>query len=455
MEAGSFSLIFLLLGLVIGSLCTWLVAKFRFAAGQNLPVIPGENYVPREAYEALKEQSENFRKELKSKDEDLIALEKRLASRERDILYLEEKLAAWQQDFKQLQQKAHSEFENIASRLLEEKSQKFTAQNERNLNDLLHPLRERIREFGQDIERRFTEEAKDKVSLKKEIDALRLLNLQLSTDAQNLATALKGDAKFQGDWGEFQLELLLEKAGLVKDMHYLVQPSFKDENGQDKRPDFIIHLPEGKHLIIDSKVSLKAYEEFYKAEDQEMKTKHLQDHIASIRNHLRDLNSKNYQHLYQINSPDYLLMFIPIDPAFSVAIQQDSKLFLDALDKNIVIVTTTTLLATMRTVSYIWRQERQKRNVLEIARQSGLLYDKFVGFMDDLKEIGQRLDHAQAAWHGAMNKLSSSTKYGDTLIGRAQRIKELGAKTSKSLPKELLNDLEETINDETNELKSL
>lgn len=455
MEESSLSLIFLLLGLVIGSLCTWLIAKFRFAAVLQSQTGQSENYVPREAFESLKEQAETYRKELKSKDEDLIALEKGLSSRERDILYLEEKLATWQKDFEQLQHKAHSEFENIASRLLEEKSQKFTVQNERKLNDLLQPLRERIREFGQDIERRFTEEAKDKVSLKKEIDSLRMLNLQLSSDAQNLATALKGDSKFQGDWGEFQLEILLEKAGLVKDMHYLVQPSFKDENGQDKRPDFIIHLPEGKHLIIDSKVSLKAYEEFYKAEDEELKAKHLQDHLTSIRSHLRDLNNKNYQHLYQINSPDYLLMFIPIDPAFSVAVQQDSKLFLDALDKNIVIVTTTTLLATMRTVSYIWRQERQKRNVLEIARQSGLLYDKFVGFMDDLKEIGQRLDHAQNAWHGAMNKLSSSTKYGDTLIGRAQKIKELGAKTSKSLPKELLDDLDEIINEDTNELKSL
>jgi DNA recombination protein RmuC len=447
----SLCLLFLLLGLVIGSLAAWLVAKFRFVAQYISLEALHAKYTSRESFDSLCEQNDLLRNELKIKTEDLVSLEKALSSKERDILYLEEKLETWKADFEKLQSKAHTEFENIASRLLEEKSKKFTDQNQRQLNDLLHPLRERIREFGQDIERRFTEEAKDKVSLKKEIDSLRLLNQQLSNDAQSLANALKGDAKFQGDWGEHQLEILLEKAGLVRDMHYVMQPSFKDENGQDKRPDFIIHLPEDKHLIVDSKVSLKAYEQFYQADNEELKNQFLQDHLVSIRNHLRDLGSKNYQHLYQINSPDYLLMFIPIEPAFSVAVQHDSKLFLDALDKNIVIVTTSTLLATMRTVSYIWRQERQKRNVLEIARQSGLLYDKFVGFVDDLKEIGLRLDHAQSALNGAMNKLSESKKYGDTLVGRAERIRELGARASKNLPKELVEDWEDEANGQLDE----
>lgn len=445
----SVCLLFLLLGLVIGSLSAWLIAKFRFASLQISPADLDEKYIPRQTFDAVQQQADALRNDLKTKDEDLIALEKALAGQERDLLYMEEKLETWKTDFEKLQNKAHSEFEIIAGRLLEEKSKKFTDQNSRQLNDLLHPLRERIREFGQDIERRFTEEAKDKVSLKKEIESLKTLNLQLSNDAQSLAAALKGDSKMQGDWGEMQLELLLEKAGLVRDLHFVVQPSFKDENGQDKRPDFIIQLPEEKHLIIDSKVSLKAYEQFYNADDEEVKKQCLQEHLASIRSHLRDLGGKNYQHLYDINSPDYLLMFIPIEPAFAVAVQHDSKLFLDALDKNIVIVTTSTLLATMRTVSYIWRQERQKRNVLEIARQSGLLYDKFVSFVDDLKEVGQRLDHAQSAWHGAMNKLSESKKFGDTLIGRAQRIRELGARASKTLPKELVEDLK----DETNGLE--
>jgi len=273
---------------------------------------------------------------------------------------------------------------------------------------------------------------------------LKVLNLQLSGDAQNLASALKGDSKTQGDWGEFQLELLLEKAGLLKGTHYYTQPSFKDENGSDKRPDFIIQLPEGKHLIVDSKVSLTAYEKYFNAEDASKKSKFLKEHVDSIRGHIKDLSGKNYQHLYQINSPDYLLLFVPIEPAFAAALLHDSKLFLYALDNNIVIVTTSTLLATMRTVSYIWRQERQKKNVLEIARQSGLLYDKFVGFVEDLQDMGQRLDQAQASYHGAMNKLSDSKKYGDTLIGRAEKIKELGAKATKSLPEEFLEEEEDS-----------
>ncbi|MEK7254059.1 MAG: DNA recombination protein RmuC, partial [Bacteroidota bacterium] len=309
---------------------------------------------------------------------------------------------------------------------------------------------ERIREFGQDMDKRFSEEEKDVVSLKKEIDHLRDLNLQLGADARNLATALKGDSKTQGDWGELQLELILEKAGLVRGMHYSVQASFKDEDGQDKRPDFIIHLPENKHLVVDSKVSLTAYEKFFSAADDDSRHRHLQEHLGSLRNHIRDLGGKNYQHLYQINSPDYLLLFVPIEPAFFVAVQNDDRLFLDALDKNIVLVTTTTLLATMRTIAYIWRQERQKKNVLEIARQSGLLYDKFVNFVEDLREVGQRLDHAQTAYHDAMNKLSDSKKFGDTLIGRAQKIKELGAKATKALPKELI-DLPEGESNETDE----
>ncbi|MEO1263802.1 MAG: DNA recombination protein RmuC, partial [Bacteroidota bacterium] len=209
---------------------------------------------------------------------------------------------------------------------------------------------------------------------------------------------------------------------------------------QDRRPDFIINLPEEKHLIVDSKVSLTAYEKFYNATEKEKRKKYIAAHLQSIRSHIKDLNSKKYQYLYEINSPDYLLLFIPIEPAFAVALEHDSKLFLDALDKNIVIVTSSTLLATMRTVSYIWRQEKQKKNVLEIARQSGLLYDKFVGFVNDLNEVGGKLNAAQNAWHAAMNKLSDSKKYGDTLIGRAEKIKKLGAKTSKELPKELLEE---------------
>ncbi|MCU0348020.1 MAG: DNA recombination protein RmuC [Saprospiraceae bacterium] len=440
-------LLFLVLGLIIGALLAWLFVRMKYAGQQLSDTDLQEKYVGRQQHEAALEQTAFLHNELKTKQEDIIFLEKTLSGKERDLLYLEEKLAAWKTDYEQLRQRAQLEFERVANRLLEEKSKKFSDQNEKQLNDLLHPLREKIREFGQDVERRFTDEAKDKVSLKKEIEQLIGLNQQLSLDAKNLTTALKGDSKVQGDWGEMQLEMLLEKAGLVRGTHFVAQTSFKDANGQEKRPDFIIHLPDEKHLIVDSKVSLKAYEKFYNAETEELRGRHLKEHVDSIRQHLKDLSGKNYPQLHQLNSPDYLLMFVPIEPAFAVALQHDNRLFMDALEKNVVIVTSSTLLATMRTVSYIWRQERQKRNVLEIARQSGMLYDKFVAFVEDLREVGSRLDHAQAALNGAMNKLSESKKYGDTLIGRAQKIKELGAKATKSLPADMIAD-EPDLNEE-------
>ncbi len=272
--------------------------------------------------------------------------------------------------------------------------------------------------------------------------------MQLSEDANNLVTALKGDNKLQGDWGEFRLEVLLEKAGLTKDVHYTTQKSYvHHENGKMFRPDFIINLPEGKNLVLDSKVSLKAYEGYFSTDDPAEKEKFLNAHVNSLKTHIKELSAKNYQTLYQINSPDYLLLFVPVEPALSVALQKDAKVFLEALDKNIVIVSTTTLLATLRTVSFIWKQEKQKKNVLEIARQSGLLYDKFCSFTGDLLEVGKRMEQAMTAYDNARRKLRDSTKYGDTLIGRAERIKKLGAKTTKELPVELTEDLpEESLN---------
>jgi DNA recombination protein RmuC len=439
----SLLILLLLLGIVLGALSAWLIAKFKFTSEVISEKELRQKYVSREVHEALQKQEKRLGDDLKEKESEHRAVEKMLASKEQMLLNLEDKLAGREGEFEMQQKRAQLEFENIANRLLEEKSQKFTLQNRQQLGEVLNPLKEKIKEFREDIEKRFLEETKDIVSLKSEIEHLHRLNLQLSSDANKLASALKGDSKVQGDWGEFRLELLLERAGLVKGAHFLVQPSFKDESGKDKRPDFVIRLPEEKHLVIDSKVSLTAYEKYFKADTDKKRAKHLKAHIESIRNHIKDLSSKNYQQLYQINSPDYLLLFIPLEPAFSVALEKDSRLFLDALEKNIVLVTTSTLLATLRTVSYIWKQENQKNNVLEIARQSGLLYDKFVNFVEDLKMIGQRLEGAQNAYDSAMNKLVESKKFGDTLVGRAQKIKELGAKTSKALPKELVDIIED------------
>lgn len=431
-------LLFLLLGFLLGGLFVWLYAKIRLGNGMIDKQALKEEYVLKEVHESLQQQLDLCRDDLFDKETEINSLTGQLSGSKQVVANLEDKLHTLKTEITGLQEQSKLEFENLANRILEEKSKKFTDQNQKQLHDILQPLKENIKAFEDQVEKKFIEETRDRISLKKEIEHLKELNLQLSTDANNLVSALKGDNKTQGDWGEMQLEMLLEKAGLSKDIHYSVQASFTDETGRKKRPDFIIHLPEDKHLVIDSKVSLAAYEKFFQSNKDKKQNKHLKAHLESIRQHIKDLSSKNYQQLYQINSPDYLLLFIPIEPAFALAIQEDSKLFMDALDRNIVIVTTSTLLATMRTVSYIWKQEKQKSSVLEIARQSGLLYDKFCNFVNDLKAIGQRLDQANNAYADAMNKLTDSKKYGDTLIGRAEKIKELGAKASKSLPKDLL-----------------
>ena len=436
---GIIELAFLSVGLLVGGFAAWFIAKYKFTGRSgSLPLDEvKEHYVLNEVYNALQKQSDLFRDDLLDKEQEIRSLANKLTIKETQVLNLEDRFNTYKTESVDLQKRAQVEFQNIANRLLEENGQKFSLQNQQQLTHILFPLKEKIKEFEEGVDKRFLEETRDRISLKKEIEQLRDLNMQLSQDANNLVSALKGESKTQGDWGEFQLEMLLEKSGLTNGIHFDTQKNFKDENGRDKRPDFIINLPEDKHLIIDSKVSLTAYEKYFNAEKEEKRAKHLKNHIESIRQHIKDLNSKNYQRLYQINSPDYLLMFIPIEPAFTVAVEKDPRLFLDALDKNIVIVTTSTLLATMRTVSYIWKQEKQKNSVIEIARQSGMLYDKFVNFVDDLKAVGLRIDNAKNSYDNAMNKLVDSKKFGDTLVGRAEKIRELGAKTNKRLPKEM------------------
>ena len=438
------ALAFLFLGLVIGALSATLIAKYRWKNPANI-----NDSVPRESYELLQEQitaANTLHREL---EVELRNKTGALAANEQLLRHAMERLEAQKGEIGQLREQFRIEFERVANRLLEEKSQKFTQHNQEQLQHLLAPLRERIKSFEEGIEKRFIEETRDRSSLKREIEQLRELNVQLSNDANNLASALKGDNKTQGDWGELQLETLLQRAGLHKGTHYSVQTTMQNEEGKRQRPDFIVHLPEDKHLIIDSKVSLSAYERYCQVTDTENREKALKEHLESLRRHIRDLGSKNYQLLYQINSPDYLLLFVPIEPAFGLAMQQDQKIFLEALERNIVLVSPSTLLATMRTVAFIWRQEKQKKSVLEIARQSGLLYDRFCAFVDELKNIGFRLDQAQAAYKDALHKLSESPRYGDSLIGRAEKIRELGAKATRKLPGELLDTPQEKSDDPT------
>ncbi len=441
-------LIYLFASFALGALLAGLIVFNRLVGSGQYRTVKNieDNYVSKDMIFDRDNRIHNLEKETTDKTLKIIDLNKDLASLEQINAHLDEKLNLQKDELNQLQQRFQTEFENIANRLLEEKSQRFTQQNQTQMNDLLNPLREKIKDFEDNMSRRFSDETRERISLKSEIEGLVKLNQQLSSDAHNLTAALRGDSKIQGDWGEMQLEKLLEKSGLLRGVHYDAQFSFTDENGQQRRPDFIIQLPENKQLILDSKVSLTAFEQFFNHDDPSVKTRFLKAHIDSLRNHVRGLSDKNYARLYQLNSLDYVIMFVPIESAFSFAMQEDTTLFTDALDKNVLIVTPTTLMATMRTVGYIWKQENQKKHVLEIARQSGLLYDKFVAFVEDLKQIGHRLDGAQTAYHDAMNKLNDSRKYGDTLVGRAERIRELGAKASKRLPKEFLElEFEENI----------
>jgi len=414
----------------------------------NTPDRSGADHVHKSLYETIVAQHEMLRGQIAEKEIEIRDLHAQLAAREQQVFHLQEQFETQKSSLEKLQIQQQQVFENVANRLLEEKSSRFSQQNAQQLQSILLPLKERIHEFELNINQKFTEETKEKSSLKKELEQLRDLNQQLSKDANNLAGALKGQNKLQGNWGEYQLELLLEKAGLQKGLHYDTQKTYKDDGGSLKRPDFILHLPEDKHLIIDAKVSLTAWERFYNEEKSEQRELHLRAHVASLRGHIESLRKTNYQLLYQINAPDYLILFIPLESALTDAIHAEPKLFTEALESNIVMVSTGSLLTTIRTVAHLWRQEKQSRSALEIARQSGLLYDKFVAFVEDLKLIGSRIDSARVAYDDAMNKLITAARPGDTLVGKAEKIRELGAKTNRSLPKDLTNNIKETEEDQ-------
>lgn len=417
---------------LVGGLILVLMVILLKNRPQQLP----ENAVSRELYQTIVTQNEMLRLELEEKEKNLREMGAQVAAREQSIIHLEDTILRQKGESDTMQKRLVLEFEQVANKILEEKGRSISSSQMQQLDAVLLPLKEKIRDFELNVDRKFTEETKEKISLKKEIEQLRDLNVQLSQDAHNLTSALKGQSKVQGDWGEFQLELLLEKSGLVKGIHFEAQSSFRDEHGAVKRPDFLIVLPDNKHLVIDAKVSLTAFERWYNEPDQLVRDKHLKAHVDSLRSHVDNLSRKNYQTLYQINTPDYLMLFVPLDSALITAAQADPKLFTDALEKNIVLVTSSTLLATMRTVAYLWKQEKQASSVQEIVRQSGYLYDKFVSFVDDLKNIGSKLNAAQSAYDDAMIKITNASRPGDTLIGKAEKLKELGAKASKSLPKE-------------------
>ena len=329
-----------------------------------------------------------------------------------------------------------NQFKNLANEILEDKSRKFTEHNALQLDILLKPLQTKLTEFKEQVSHSYDQESRERFALKNEIERLANLNIKMSDEARSLTNALKGDSKIQGNWGELVLESILESSGLRKGEEYLVQDSHTQVNGGRLQPDVIVKLPEGRHLIIDSKVSITAYARHMEASDSALAEQELLAHIQSIRQHIQGLSAKNYAGIADLSTVDFVLMFIPIEPAFLSALKAAPNLYQDALAKNIVLVCPSTLMATLRTVAHLWRQDQQNKNAMEIARQCASLYDKFVGFVEDLEQIGKRLDQAQSSYHDAFNKLKSGK---GNLIKAAERVKELGVKPSKMIASHLQN----------------
>ena len=345
-----------------------------------------------------------------------------------------DKLATLAQTAQEAKTVLSDQFKNLANEILEEKSKRFAEQNQQNLDILLKPLQEKLTDFRKQVDETYQSEARERFALKQEVEKLAGLNLRMTDETRALTNALKGESKTQGDWGELVLETILENSGLRKGEEYLVQDTQTISDGSRLQPDVVIRLPESKHLVIDSKVSITAYTRYIQADDEAVKTAELNSHVLSMKQHIQGLSAKNYQDLYGVGSIDFVLMFIPIEPAFLAAMRHAPDIYQEALKKNIVIVCPSTLLATVRTVAHLWRQEHQNRNAQEIARQCASLYDKFVGFVEDLDKVGLRLEQAQISYADAVGKLKTGR---GNLIRTAENVKKLGVKPNKSLPSKL------------------
>jgi len=386
----------------------------------------------------------NFEKENIRTEKDSLAIQ--LSKKEVDFENLWERHKEQKNEINELQEKFTKEFENLANKILEEKSAKFTEQNSENMKNILLPLQDKIHVFEQKVDQTHKESIDYHAALRQQILGLSEMNAQMSKETLNLTKALKGDSKMQGNWGELVLERVLEKSGLEKGREYEVQQSFTNSEGNRVFPDVVINLPDGKKMIVDSKVSLAAYEKWINEESELLKIDYLKEHVNSIRRHVEQLGSKNYHDLYQIESPDFVLLFIPMEPAFAIALNEDPALYTKAFDRNIVIVTPSTLLATLRTIDSMWSNQKQQENAFEIARQAGALYDKFEGFVSDLVRIGNKIKDTKTEYESAMNKLIDGK---GNLITSVERLKKMGAKAKKSLPENIIT---RALNSDENEL---
>lgn len=430
------AILFAVIGLFIGRLLANLkFEKEKSNSEKEKTTLELQNSSLQETVKNAENKTLELQSELKfiqKEKESLISDKTRL---ETEYKNTEEKLAENKDEVEKIHEKFNKEFENLANKILDEKSTKFTAQNKENLKVILNPLQEKIKGFEDKVEKTHKESIDYHAALRQQIVGLKEMNLQMSKETINLTKALKGDNKTQGNWGELVLERVLEKSGLEKDREYFVQQSFTNDEGKRVLPDVVINLPDNKKMIVDSKVSLVAYEKFVNEEDDTLKEQFLKEHITSLKRHVEQLSDKKYEDIYKIESPDFVLLFIPIEPAFAIAINADNNLYNKAFEKNIVIVTPSTLLATLRTIDTMWNNEKQQKNALEIARQAGALYDKFHGLLSDLIGVGKKIDASKTDYNAAMNKLFEGK---GNLITSVEKLKKMGAKAKKALPENII-----------------
>jgi len=440
--------IFLITGLIVGLILGFLVKSIQHKKIKSVSLsdfqeiekkyntIHTEKLILDEKVEEFSKRLNENKFELDQERNKNLDLSKALSTKEAELRNINEKLETQKKDLENIQAKFAIEFKNLANEIFEDKSKRFTDQNKTNMHEILKPLNEKIKDFEKRVEETYNKESKERFSLQNEIKRLFELNQQLSSDANNLTRALKGESKTQGNWGEVILENILERSGLVKDREYFVQTSFTNDAGKRLQPDVIITYPGERSVVVDSKVSLTAYERYVSADNEKEKENALKEHLVSIKNHINELSIKNYQDIYQLNSLDFVMMFLPIEPAYLLAIEKDHELWNYAYEKRVLLISPTNLIAALKMIASLWRQEYQNRNALEIAQKSGDLYDKFVSLLEDLKDIGKKLESTQVSYKSSMNKLVEGK---GNLIKRAEDIRELGAKTKKIIPQNILD----------------
>jgi DNA recombination protein RmuC len=415
-------IVYLFIGIVLSAAVTWLILRSTSKINLRASL---------EKTELLEKRIEEMKSELNEKERSLRELTAQYSAKETELKNLSTRLLEQKQEMMEIREKFNIEFRNMANEILEEKSKKFTEQNKTNLDELLKPLGEKIKDFEKKVNETYDKEAQQRFSLKEEVKRLAELNQQISKEASSLTKALKGESKTQGNWGEVVLESILERTGLRKGYEYTVQDSYTGADNRRYQADVIVHYPGDRSIVIDSKVTLTAYENFIGAGDEAQREAALKAHLTSVKNHINELASKNYQDIPEIKTLDFVVMFMPVEPAYLLAIQHEPQLWNYAYEKRILLISPTNLLAVLKMIDSLWKQEFQNRNVMEIARQGGELYDKFVGLVEDLQDIGTKLNQAQKSYDTSMNKLHTGK---GNLLRRAQELRKLGVKAKKQLP---------------------